>query len=337
VNRPQAGGVGAIADSIDVRSEWAELKECIYGWAGQFILPRFLHDVEVRASGDVGVMWRENEGRDLKVASPSIHAEFSAHVNGAVEFLRKFGVVVHQPIEQTPQNLLYPRGENHGSMTGWMRDPFVTIGSNVIELAPRTLFHRRQRFCIRHILFDTMTRGARYFAQPDGGAEDNETDCPGFGYLEGGDIFVLGKKILVGNSGNCSNADGARWLQHVLGAAYDVELVRIDPRMSHLDIVLMTPREGLAVVCTEAFPDGLPRFLESWEKIEIPFKAAKYSVAINQLVLNDRTVLLPSESEHDHLASALKSRGFDVPRIPYKGVYQFGGSFRCAYQPLRRV
>ena len=326
-----------IAEPINVRSEWAELKECVYGWAGQFILPRFLQDAELRPSGDIRAMWRANQGRDLKAASPSVYAQFAEHLNGAVAFLRGAGVVVHQPIAHTPQNLLYPRGENHGSVTGWMRDPFVTIGTNVIELAPRSLFHRRQRFAIRRILFGTMKRGARYFAQPDGGAEDNETDCPGFGYLEGGDIFVLGDKILVGYSGNCSNAAGAEWLQHVLGPTYDVELVSIDPRVSHLDMALMTPREGLAVVCTEAFVNGLPEYLRSWEKIEIPFNAAKVSLAMNQLVLNDRTVLLPSEPEHDFLTSELKRKGFDVPRIPYSGVYQFGGSFRCAHQPLRRV
>jgi glycine amidinotransferase len=328
--------VSRVVAPVRVDFEWDELKECVYGWAGQFILPKFLQDSKVRATGDTISVWQKYQERDLAEAAPEIYEKFAKELNGAVDFLREHGVVVRQPQPHTPLNLRYPRGENHGSLTGWMRDPFVTIGNNVIELAPRSLFHRRQRFPIRTILFETMERGARYFAQPDGGAEDNEQDIPGFGYLEGGDIFVFGRKILVGHSGNASNADGARWLQHVLGAEYEVELVELDRRVSHLDILLMTPREGVAVASLAGFPNGLPRFFDGWDVIDVPFAVAKASVGVNHLVLNDRTVLVPSEPEHDEVARALSARGLDVPRIPYSGVYWLGGSLRCAYQPLRR-
>jgi N-dimethylarginine dimethylaminohydrolase len=321
---------------VYVESEWGELKECVYGWAGQFILPKFLQDAKVRATADTAALWQTYQECDLAEAAPEIYEKFVSQLNGAVEFLCRNGVIVRQPQPHTALNLRYPRGENHGSLTGWMRDPFVTIGNNVIELAPRSLFHRRQRFAIRTILFETMDRGARYFAQPDGGAEDNEQDTPGFGYLEGGDIFVLGRTILVGHSGNASNADGARWLQHVLGSGYEVELVQIDRRVSHLDILLMTPREGLVVASLEAFPNGLPRIFDGWDVINVPFALAKASVGVNHLVLNDRTVLVPAEPEHDALARDLEARNVEVPRIPYGGVYWLGGSFRCAYQPLRR-
>jgi len=120
-----------------------------------------------------------------------------------------------------------------------MRDPFVTIGDAVIELALRSLFHRCQRFAIRGILAATMDRGgARYFAQSDPGAHD-EVDAPGWVYIEGGDIFVPGRKVLVGHSWGCSNPEGARWLQHALGPGYQVKVVAIDPIFPHLDCVLM--------------------------------------------------------------------------------------------------
>lgn len=327
---------GTASVPIRVDYEWGELRECVFGWPRQFIFPRFLQDAQVRAMGEIERIWRANQERDLAEAAPHVHAELTAHIDGAVAFLRSLGIVVHQPTFHTPMNLRYPRGENHGSLTGWMRDPFVTIGNNVIELAPRSLLHRRQRFAIRHILFATMQRGARYFAQPDGGAEDNVTDVPGFGYLEGGDIFVLGCKILVGHSGNASNADGARWLQHALGPEYDVELVDIDDRVSHLDMFLMTPREGVVVACTAGFRHGLPQCFGGWDVIDVPFEVAKYAAGVNHLVLSDRAVLVPSEPEHDAVARALEARGFEVPRIPYRGAFQFGGSLRCAHQPLVR-
>ena len=57
----------------------------------------------------------------------------------------------------------------------------------------------------------------------------------------------------------------------------------------------------------------------------------------NNLVLDDRTVLIPAEPPHDYLAGELEKRGFEVIRLPYEAPCGFGGSFRCAHQPLIRV
>jgi N-dimethylarginine dimethylaminohydrolase len=229
---------------IWVGTEWDELHECVYGAPDTFVLPRFLDDSKLRAQGEFGAFWAAHQGEDLATADPARFAQFRAQVQGAIDFLRAEGVVVQVAGAISPANRAFPRGEDHGVMTAWMRDPFVTIGENVIELAPRSLFHRRQRFAIREILQETMRRGARYFAQPDGGAEDY---VPGWGYLEGGDIFVLGERVLVGHSGGCSSPEGAAWLAHALGPGYAVDVVAIDPRFPHLDCVLSCVREGLAV------------------------------------------------------------------------------------------
>ncbi|MGE0719698.1 MAG: dimethylarginine dimethylaminohydrolase family protein [Alphaproteobacteria bacterium] len=321
---------------IRVVSEWGALRECVYGGSGQFVLPRFLHDSKARAYGAFEAFWIANQGRPAAEADPVWFAAWQAQIDGAVALLRRLGVVVHQPAPISAANLRFPRGENHGCMTGWLRDPFAVIGDNVIELAPRSLFHRRQRFAIRAILAATMDRGARYFAQPDCGADDS-VDGPGWGYLEGGDIFVLGRKVLVGHSGHCSNPEGARWLQHALGPGYEVEVVPIDPLFPHLDCVLMTPREGVAVICRDAFPAGLPPHLRDWDHIEVGVEEAKRHLACNNLVLDDRTVVVPSEPPLDRVATALTARRFEVIRIPYEAVYRVGGSFRCAHQPLVRV
>ena len=322
---------------VYVESEWAELKECVYGWTGQFIWPKFLQDAELRPSGGIRQVWHDHQEQDVEQACPEVYEAWKAQIEGAIEFLQKRGVTVHLPVAHTEPNLKFPRGENHGSLTGWMRDPFVTIGNNVIELAPRTLFHRRQRFPIRHILASTMERGARYFAQPDGGADDS-MEGPGWGYLEGGDIFVLGRTILVGHSGHCSNPEGARWLQHVLGDGYHVEIVNLDSScFQHLDCVLCTPREGVAIACTEAFVDGLPDQIRDWDIIEVSKELCNDHLATNHLVLNDRAIIVPREPAHDGVTAELKKRSFEVIRLPYEAVYRMGGSFRCAHQPLVRT
>lgn len=322
-------------DAVFVESEWAELKECVYGSPKNWVLPVFYADAKLRAQGEFGELWANNPGRAVEDVAPDLFREWSEQIQGAIDLLRSFGITVHVAGEISEQNRAFPRGEDHGVETGWMRDPFVTIGNNVIELAPRSLFHRRQRFAIREILAGTMARGARYFAQPDGGADD-ERDGPGWGYLEGGDVFVLGKTILVGHSGGCSNPEGAHWLQHMLGAEYRVHVVPIDPMFPHLDCVLMTPREGVAFACLDALPEGLPNFMRDWDIVSIPKDLAKAHMGCNNLVLNDRTVVVPSEEPLDIVAQELKDRQFEVIRIPYRVPCMAGGSFRCAHQPLIR-
>ncbi len=326
---------GKTRDRIFVESEWADLRECVYGSPHNWVLPVFHADAKLRAQGEFGELWVKNQGRAMKDVAPDLFNEFSAQIQGAIDLLRSLGITVHVAGEISEANRAFPRGEDHGVETGWMRDPFVTIGNNVIELAPRSLFHRRQRFAIREILAGTMARGARYFAQPDGGADD-EREGPGWGYLEGGDVFVLENTILVGHSGGCSNPEGAHWLQHMLGTAYQTIVVPIDPMFPHLDCVLMTPCEGVAFACLDALPEGLPKIMQDWDVVDIPKSLAKAHMACNNLVLNDRTVIVPSEEPLDTVAQELKNRRFEVIRIPYRVPCMAGGSFRCAHQPLIR-
>jgi len=322
---------------VYVSSEWGELKECVYGATHEFLFPKWNIDADLRPVGEFRKLWKENAGRQLLDVDPEYFASWKKQIDDVVVFLEQSGIKVHRGAKISTANRKFPDGENWGTPTGWHRDGFVTIGNNVIELAPRTMFHRRQKFATRHILIETMQRGARYFAQPDCGA-DQFVDHPGWGYLEGGDIFVLEKKILVGNSGHCSNLAGAQWLQHMLGSEYDVETVPIDPSLfQHLDCVLCTPREGVAIACTAAFTNGLPDYIRDWDIIDVDPIYCNDALGTNHLVIDDRTVMVPSEDEHDHIAAELKKRQFEVIRMPYGHVYRCGGSFRCAHQPLIRL
>jgi N-dimethylarginine dimethylaminohydrolase len=322
---------------VYVSSEWGELKECVYGSSHEFVFPVWNVDASLRPVGGFRKMWMDNPGKSLAEVDPEFFATWKKQIDDVVIFLEQSGIKVHRGAKLSEANRRYPNGECWGAGVGWHRDAFVTIGNNVIELAPRSMFHRPQRFALRHILVETMKRGARYFAQPDAGA-DQYVDHPGWGYLEGGDIFVLEKKILVGNSGHCSNPAGAEWLQHMLGAEYDVETVVIDPtQFQHLDCVLCTPREGVVLACVEAFTEGLPEIFKDWDVINIDPAYCNDALGANHLVIDDHTVLVPSEEEHDHVANELKKREFEVIRMPYGHVYTCGGSFRCAHQPLVRL
>jgi glycine amidinotransferase len=113
-------------------------------------------------------------------------------------------------------------------------------------------------------------------------------------------------------------------------------MVTIDPMFPHLDCVMMTPREGVVFACTEALPEGLPDFMSDWDVFAVPKSLAKAQMGCNNLVLNDRTIVVPSEEPLNIIADALSARNFEVIRIPYRVPCMVGGSFRCAHQPLVR-
>ena len=105
---------------------------------------------------------------------------------------------------------------------------------------------------------------------------------------------MLGPDIYVGVSGNASNTAGVRWLQRYLGRRYRVHEVALTKKFLHLDCCLATPRPGLAIVCREAFVDGLPAFLKDWKLIDVPFEDAKEKLGCNGLVLDDKTIMIAS-------------------------------------------
>ena len=46
-----------VKDPIYVKSEWADLKECVYGSPDAWVLPKFLADARLRAQGEFGKFW----------------------------------------------------------------------------------------------------------------------------------------------------------------------------------------------------------------------------------------------------------------------------------------
>jgi N-dimethylarginine dimethylaminohydrolase len=153
-------------------------------------------------------------------------------------------------------------------------------------------------------------------------------------FIEGGDTFLIGRDIYVGVSGNASNSAGVRWLQQYLGDDYRVHEVKLTKKFLHLDCCLATPREGLAIICKEAFVDGVPSFMKDWQLIELPYVEAKEMLGCNGLILDDKTIMI--HTDLPHLSKALRKAGQEVIETPFDAVYQFAGAFRCWHHPLVR-
>jgi N-dimethylarginine dimethylaminohydrolase len=325
---------------LKVDYEWDALREVVVGCPRIRLgtrIPRYVANFMPPAAVALAEEVLEAKaGQSLAQAMPELHELAATQMDRAIAILRDRGVVVHQVAPFQPHEEAYLAELGYGNNQQYFpRDPIVVIGDTLVETAMYCPMRRGERFSIRRTLAERL-RGCRVASLPEPAPlpeDKNGAFGPG-PFLEGGDVFVLGPDIYVGNSGNASNSAGIGHLRHILGEAYRVHEVRLSGKFLHLDCILSTPRPGLAVVCSEGFVDGLPGFLKDWELIEISAKDAEERLATNMLVLDRKTVLIAEELPE--LAEALTRAGQEVITTPFSAVFMWGGAFRCWHHPLIR-
>ena len=323
---------------IQVHHEWGTLKEVVVGIPYFHIPNKILGNVKNYAATKGSAFLSEHLGKTIEQADPALHQKMTAQMDGVIQILKDRGVIVHRPevpnaLEERYLDAISPVG----GMQIFPRDPMLVIGNSFIETEPLSSMRRRERFGIRRALGDRLSGvGAKVVSMPlalphpEEGAGNVQTSP----LIEGGDVFVLGRDIYVGVSGNASNRAGVAWLAQYLGSDCRVHEVKLTQKFLHLDCCLSTPRPDLAIVCREAFVDGLPDFLKDWQLIELPFEQAKEQLGCNGLVLDEKTIII--HTELPGLAKSLRDAGQQVIEMPFDAIYQFSGAFRCWHHPLIR-
>lgn len=326
---------------LSVIYEWGALKEVVVGCAWTRI-PTDLYDFYSNYMPPTSIAFARMMsflyGREpLSKVMPELYWTAVKQMDKAIEILQRHGVVVHQVLqfEKSEESFLEDLAM-HGAIQQFARDPILVIGNRMIETAMYAPNRRKERFAIRRTLTKRLVQmRANVFSIPEPlPYPEGEKGFPPGAYLEGGDVFVLGKDIYVGVTGNASSPEGIQCLQAILGPEYKVHTVRLSPNFLHLDCVLATPRPGLAIVCREGFIDGLPPFLRNWKLIEVSAAEAEEKLATNVLVLDEETTLVAKETPS--VAKALTKAGQKVITTPFSAVYLFGGAFRCWHHPLIR-
>jgi len=197
--------------------------------------------------------------------------------------------------------------------------------------------HRRKEVLASRDIFraEVYPAACRYVAAPQPEIVPLDVDNGGPGpFLEGGDVLVHGRQVFVGASGRASTVLGAEWLAKLLAPdGYRVEIVRLKPNFLHLDCVMGLVREGLVVVCEEAFLDGLPRSLRDWERIPVSEEEAMNLGANGLPIAPDVYVTDPV---FRRIGDAVGKHGVTVEYVDFSISRGFGGAFRCSTQPLWR-
>ncbi len=152
--------------------------------------------------------------------------------------------------------------------------------------------------------------------------------------LEGGDIIVTGKDILVGESPIASNRSGTNWLKRYIEPhGYQVHPVPMQGDLLHLLGAMCLLREGLLMVYRPALLNGLPEPVKDWEAIELSEHEAR-SFATVGVSLDEKTYLLPAGN--NRVADELGRRGIEPIPVPSDEISFWGGSLRCSTLPLSR-
>ncbi len=269
---------------------------------------------------------------------------------GLISELTRRGIRVHRPERLTRERVVVSFGEDYVRLAGisqqFTRDPVIVVGENVIECTMGSLYRRADILgLVRPLLARLTGSNARWVSMPSidlslmirGG----DFDKTGFPVLEGGDVLVLGRKILVGTSANPTTGSselGWRWLRDYLGPqGYDVERVPLPADILHLDVALSVPRPGVVVTCPEVFEGGLPTCFDGWKRIEVSREETRL-LATNGLPLDAAHYLLGTNDRFDgsRVAGPLRALGIEVTLLPFGVHTAHGGSIRCSTMPLRR-
>lgn len=325
-------------DAIMVHHEWGTLKEVVCG-IPYLKIPKALPKCIYNYAPTDGIKFMEaNLGKSLAEADPQGYRSMVKQMDAAISILEGRGIKVHRPKPVDDVQMAYLENIFPASVVQiFPRDPMLVIGHRYIETELFLPVRRRERFGIRAAIAGRLAESNAQVVSMPPAVPSPEDANGGWGpgpFIEGGDVFLLGRDIYVGVSGNASNSAGVAWLQQYLGGKYRVQQIALTKKFLHLDCCLATPRPGLAIVCREAFVDGLPGFLKDWTLIDVPFEDAKEKLGCNGLVLDQKTIMIANGL--DYLAKGLRDAGQEVIETPFDAIYQFAGAFRCWHHPLVR-
>jgi len=327
-------------DRVNVTHDYGTLKEVIVGRIEGMRLPTYSPETlsqvgyapeesKARAAEMHGQMWEELD--------PENYQRAVGQVEKLVRFLEVRGIVVHRPDPFTDEQHHVYDAYNTMGVPMFMRDPVIVIGSSIIETSLRQTMRNKERWAIRRVLREIAARpGTQYVSMPYPFpvAMSKADQATGL-FLEGGDVFPLGRDILVGYNGRTATSlQGIEWLQRYLGSGYQVHPVRLTPEVLHLDDGLATVREGLAIILREQFADGLPEIIKNWDVIEVTKYEALNYLAGNGLVLKPNEILI--DSRIPHIAEQLTAKGVTVHTIEYDAVSLWAGGLRCSHHPIVR-
>ncbi len=205
-------------EALGSHSEFGTLREAVVGIAQGLSLPPFGKDLshyndELRAA----LIANGDHPLDIARTFPERYERTVEQMEGVAATYEAFGVRVHRPRPFMPQERDYLGVLQQGGSQLYPADPVFVIGKHYIEISIRRAYRRKEVFPLRDLVMPMIEADpeAHYVAMPQSQPWTPSGEGPG-PFLEGGDILVHGRDIMVGQGELCSNAAGLSWLKRYI-------------------------------------------------------------------------------------------------------------------------
>jgi N-dimethylarginine dimethylaminohydrolase len=278
-----------------------------------------------------------NKAFNLKNEMPALYEKLASQLELVCEAFRQRGVEVHRPRPFTEQEKTFLGDLQLGHSQLYPADPVFVLGNHFIEVCIRRPFRRKEVWGIRDVLAPMIEANPaiHHVAMP--AALPDPADLIGSGngtYLEGGDIILHGKTVLVGHGPLTSSLAGGRWLaRYIEPFGYEVKHVQIHGDYLHLLGVMALIREGLAVAYLPALGGALPAPLRDWDVIELTLDEC---LALGTVGMNTDPNTHLIDRRLTRLIGELEKRGVDCVPLEIDELADWGGAVRCVTLPISR-
>ena len=338
-DRPERSPVAmapVTAKRFGVHGEFGVLREVVIGTVEDVHLPPPGPSV-AHYNPKLQAVLRRNGDRPLPMrdAFPERHERTVEQLEAIAETYRAAGVVVHRPRPFDAYEHGHLADLQPGRSQLYPADPVFVLGTHFLELSIRRAYRRKEVFPLRDLVLP-MIQGdpeAHHVAMPLSRPGPVGADAPG-PFLEGGDIVLHGRDVIVGCGELCSNEAGVEWLRRYLAPwGYEVHPMRIAGPVLHALGIMCLLREGLLMAHLPSMADGLPAPLCGWDVIKITREEMEAHATVG-VSLDPRHHMI--DPRHERIMGELVRHGVEPIPTPCDAIGFWGGAIRCVTLPLRR-
>ncbi|MEG6509189.1 hypothetical protein V6C03_09425 [Methyloligella sp. 2.7D] len=324
--------------AFGVHSEYGKLNAVMVGQVEDFGYPPYSHSLRY-LTGDKRRTLESTGGKvyDLKSEQPALYDTLVAQLETVCDAFRARGVEVCRPRTFTDPEKRYLGELQLGYSQLYPADPVFPVGKHFVEACIRRPFRRKEVWGIRDVVQPHVERtpDAFHVAMPQAQPDPADVEGTGHGiYLEGGDIIILGRTVMVGHGPLTSSPAGGKWLRRYLAPfGYDVHPVEVRGDFLHLLGVLCLIRPGLAIAYMPALGGKLPEPIRDWDVIELSLEECQ---ALGTVGMNtdEKTHLI--DRRQTRIIGELEARGLTCVPLEIDELTDWGGAVRCVTLPLSR-